>query len=491
MSIDPREIDNEELKRELDSALGNLAPEDFDTGDMPEVAEAQPDERGRIRGTIIDVRGPDVVVHLGGKSEAFVPVMEFGEDDPPQVGQSREFIAQGRDKETGAWQLSLHEAKHAAALEALKPGDVIEARVTGLNIGGLELMHNQVRCFMPKSQVELERIEDFTPYIGRKLEGEITEINRKGKSAVMSRRKLLERQRDAAREEMRSHLAVGESRTGTVRRLADFGAFVDIGGGVEGLLHISDMTYGRVGHPKEVVKVGDQVQVQVLKVDHERGRISLGMKQLKSDPWGLAAANYRPGSVVEGKVVKLMDFGAFVELEEGIEGLIPISEMSWGKRVHHPRDVVNAGERVRVSILSVDADKRKMSLSLKALGEDPWRTVAERYTADSVVKGRVSKLAEFGAFIELEEGVEGLVHISELSDKHVRRVADVVNEGDVVEVRVKAVDIEQRRISLSMKPKDAPGAQAHAETAAGGIEAASHASKKRKKPLKGGLDRGW
>jgi small subunit ribosomal protein S1 len=297
---------------------------------------------------------------------------------------------------------------------------------------------------------------------------------------VLSRRRLLERQREEEREQLRYQLAEGQVRAGRIFRLVDFGAFVDLGG-IEGLLHISDLSWSRVGHPKDVVRVGQEIEVQILKIDLVKDRISLGMKQLMPDPWNLAAANYQAGGTVEGRVVKLMNFGAFVELEPGIEGLIPISEMSWTQHVKHPKDVLAEGDRVRVSVLSIDADKRKISLSLKALASDPWDGIEQRYLPESVVSGAVTRITNFGAFVQLEEGVEGLVHISQLSNDRVRAVSDVVSVGAVVQVRVLSVDAGQRRISLSMKPtgEAPPTEEASAEE--------PRPDRKRKRPLRGGL----
>jgi small subunit ribosomal protein S1 len=370
-------------------------------------------------------------------------------------------------------------------LSSLKPGDVVEARVTGVNIGGLELNIRGVRAFMPKSQVDLMRVEDFTPYIGRRLDCEVSEIDRKGKTVVLSRRRFLERQREQAREELASQLAEGQVRKGVVRRLTDFGAFVDIGG-IEGLLHVSDIRWGRVGKPSDVLKVGDELDVQVLKLDFEKKRISLGAKQLQADPWELAAANYRPGAQVNGNVVRLAEFGAFVELEPGVEALLPISEISWTHRIRHPKDVLNEGDAVRVVVIAADPEKRKLTLSLKQLAGDPWKDIEQRYAVDTIVSGRVSRAADFGAFVELEEGVEGLVHISELSDRRVKTVGEVVKPGDVVKVRVKSVDTEQRRISLSMKSAVEPSSAEDHRDAAPAAHAPSRP--KRKKQLRGGLD---
>lgn len=490
MSIDPQRFDDEELKRELAAAMGEVGAEALEkAASAPPGGGPRTDGRGRIRGQIVSVRGGDVFVDIGGKSEAFISLEEFDSQHPPVPGELHTFIAQGFDRDSGLMRLSLREAKIEADWASLKVGDVVEARVTGTNIGGLELQVGGVRGFMPKSQVDIARHEHFNQFVNHKLECEITEIDRRGKTVLLSRRRVLERQREQARAQIRAELAVGQTRRGVVQRLADYGAFIDIGG-IDGLLHVSDMSYGRVAHPKDILQVGQEVEVQILKIDPEKDRISLGLKQLQTDPWTLAPGKYHIGDVVEGRVARLATFGAFIELEKGIEGLLPVSELSWTKRVAHPQDVLKVGDALRVKILEIDAGKRRLALSLKALGEDPWRTVAERYTPDAIVSGAVTRTTEFGAFIQLEEGVEGLAHISELSDRRVKTVNEVCKMGDVVQCRVLKVDPKERRISLSLKlaKAEAPGHDAHHHEDATATPAAPAAPKKeRKKPLRGGL----
>jgi small subunit ribosomal protein S1 len=485
-SIDPHELDDAQLNHDMDGLSADELERHMAAA---EPVEPHVDERGRITGRIVNINGPDVFVDIGSKSEGIIPLDEFEPDEPPEVGQMISLVPQGFDRESGLMRLSLREAKTQADLDSLRVGDIIKGRVTGSNIGGLELRVHGVRGFMPMSQVDLVRHDDFAAFIGRWLECEVTEVDRRGKRLVLSRRRILERQREEERQQLRFQLAEGQVRPGIVRRLADFGAFVDLGG-IDGLLHVSDMSYGRVNHPKEVVKEGDQIQVKILKVDLVKDRISLGLKQLSTDPWSLVDSKYRPGETVEGRVTKLMDFGAFVELEPGVEGLIPISELSWTQRVRHAKDVLAVGDPVRVAVLQLNIEKRKISLSLKALAADPWNGVAERYQPDTIVSGAVTRLADFGAFVQLEEGVEGLVHISQLSDQRVRAVGDVVEVGQVIQVKILAVDPQQRRISLSLKAASEPVEPAEPSGQHGELppeEAAALAKRKRKKPLRGGL----
>jgi small subunit ribosomal protein S1 len=472
------------LNDDLAEQVGHMMPEDLERRMSQGVPhEPDPDAKGRIAGRVVSISGPDVFVDIGSKSEGVLPLDEFEPDTPPAVGQVLSLVPQGFDRDSGLMRLSLREAKIQADLDSLRVGDVVKGRVTGSNIGGLELRVHGLRGFMPMSQVDLVRHEDFGSFIGHWLECEVTEIDRRGKKVVLSRRRVLEREREEERRQLRFQLAEGQVRKGVVRRLADFGAFVDLGG-IDGLLHVSDMSYSRVNHPTELLKEGQEIEVKVLKVDLVKNRISLGLKQLAADPWTLVAGKYHVGETVEGRVTKLMDFGAFVELEPGIEGLIPVSELTWTQRVRHPKDVLNVGDGVRVAVLAVSPEKRKVSLSLKALGEDPWKGVSQRYQPDGVVSGLVTRITSFGAFVQLEEGVEGLIHVSQLSDQRVRSVKDVVEVGKVIQVRVLSVDAEQRRISLSLKgiPGE-PGAAPEAPA-----EAPPQPKKKvRKKPLRGGL----
>ncbi len=487
MSVDPNPISDADLNRQLDQELGGVSSEDLARlADTP-VGEPRLDARGRLRGRVLGIRGSDVFVDIGGKSEGFVALDEFEPDQPPVIDQILDLVPQGFDKDSGLMRLSLREAKLVVDMQSVRVGDVVKARVTGSNIGGLELRVHGARGFMPMSQVDIVRHDDMAGFIGRWLECEVTEVDRKGRGLVLSRRRVLERQREEDARQLRFQLAEGQVRRGRVARLVDFGAFVDLGG-VEGLLHISDMSWARLAHPKDMFKVGDEIDVKILKIDLVKDRISLGAKQLSADPWTLVAGRYAVGQTVEGKVLKLMNFGAFVELEPGIEALIPISEMSWTQHVRNPKDVVNVGDHVRASILSVDAENRKLSLSLKALATDPWLNVVERYTVGATVSGLVTRITNFGAFVQLEEGIEGLVHISQISAQRIRAVADAVEVGKVVPVRVLAVDPEQRRVSLSMKPLPAPEPDRMSEAPAPPPPAeALRVEKKRKRPLRGGL----
>lgn len=495
MSTEPQDMD-QELEREIADALDSMSTDELRmlTADGADDGANAPDEAGRISGTILSIRGSDVFVDIGGKSEGFLSLSEFEPDAAPEVGQTLSFVHHGVDRESGLTRLSLKEALLDASWESLAVGEVVEARVAGVNKGGLELTVSGMRAFMPAGQVDVVRIDDFSTLIGKTLTCEVTEIDRAARNLLLSRRNVLEREREAAREQLRYILAEGQVRSGVVRKLMDFGAFVDLGG-MDGLLHVSDMSYARVKHPSELLSVGDQVEVEVLKIDLVKDRISLGLKQLQTDPWTMVAAKHNVGDVIDGRVIKLMDFGAFVQIEPGVDGLIPISEMSYTKRIAHPREVVGEGDAVQAEIIDIDPEKRRIALSLKRLGEDPWTNVEQRYKVDDDVSGLVTRTTDFGAFIQLEEGLEGLVHISELSRKHVHTVAEVVKAGQVVRARVLNVDPEKRRISLSLKAVAAEPSEDAAAPADPGGDAASPSvaeapkpARKRKRPLRGGLD---
>lgn len=482
MSIPPNSVNDADLRRELDQAVNEISPELLAQMNAPPPADAKSAAHAeeKVRGVILDVRGPDVFVNVGGKSEGIVKLDEFPEDQPPKMGQVLELVPQGLDPASGMQMLSFRGGGRKAEGTAYRVGDTVKAKVTGTNIGGLELRVGGVRGFMPMSQVDVVRHEDFSKFLNQWMECEVAEVNRRGKGLVLSRRRLLDRQRDAERGRLLETLEQGQSHKGAVRRLTDFGAFVDIGGGVEGLLHVSDISHARVNKPADVLKEGQEIEVKILKLDREKGRISLGMKQLAPDPW-TTASKYVVGQTYEGRVTKLMNFGAFVELEPGLEGLLPLSELSWTQRVHHPKELLKEGDSVRVVLLAIEPDKKKLTLSLKALSEDPWRTITDRYQPQTKVSGAVTRLADFGAFVQLEEGVEGLIHVSQLSDRKLRHPSDVVKPGQVVEARVISVDQAQRRIALTLKP---PAAEA--PVAAAGV--VSEARKKKQKKLRGGLD---
>ncbi|MBS3734678.1 MAG: S1 RNA-binding domain-containing protein [Phycisphaerae bacterium] len=469
---------DEQLQREIDAALGDGSIDDLMQAELS-AETGGPDTGGDpLRGTVVAIHGDDVFVDVGGRAEGVLRTDQFRDEPLPEPGETVEVTVVGRDGDDGLLRLSRKGAVQAAAWETLEVGQVVEGVVTGHNKGGLELKINSLRAFMPVSQIERFRVEDLGPYVNQKLQCMVTEFDRQARNLIVSRRDLLEAEAEESRRELWQTLAEGQTVPGTVRSLMPYGAFVDLGG-VDGLLHISDMSHGHVDKPGDIVAEGQQVEVRVLSIDRDNERIALGLKQTMADPWDGVEHKWPVDQVVTGRVTRVMDFGAFCELEEGVEGLIPISELTFERRVGHPSEIVAVGDMVKVRVLKVEPDRRRISLSIKRVGDDPWMGASVRWAKGAIVDGIVTRLAEFGAFVELARGVEGLVHISELADEHTRNVGDVVAEGQPVQVKVLDVDENRRRIGLSLK-------QAGAAPSAAPVE--PRPATPRKRPLKGGLD---
>jgi small subunit ribosomal protein S1 len=474
---------DDELQRELDDALGDASIEDL-LEDRSERATRPQRPDGIRTGTVIDIQGDDVFVDFGGKGQGLLPAQQFTDEPLPEIGSSVEVTIEGYDGADGLLVLSREGAVLAATWGTLRVGQVVEAFVTGHNKGGLTLKFSGIDAFMPVSMIDMNRTEDMAPFENTKILCEVIEIDYERESVTLSRRAVLEREAEEARERTLGTIAEGKVVVGVVRSIMPYGAFVDIGG-VDGLLHISDMSHRRIEDPREIVTEGQQLEVMVLSVDKDSEKISLGLKQALPDPWANAEHKWPVDEIVTGRVSRLADFGAFVELEEGVEGLLPISEMSFERRIKHPGDILKEGDTIKLRVMSVDTERKRISLSLKRVGDDPWVGASVRWPADSTIKGVVTRIAEFGAFVELAPGVEGLVHISELDVNRVRAVSEVVREGEVVEAKVLEVDEERRRISLSIKAvKLDPG-----YTGEGGEGPAEpQPAKKRERPLRGGLD---
>jgi len=351
------------------------------------------------------------------------------------------------------------------------------------NEGGLEVDLQGIRAFMPGSQAGTAPMRDISVLLNEKVRCEVIELNRRGKNVLVSRRKVVEREVAEAAERLMAELKVGQICRGTVKNITDFGAFIDLGG-VEGLVHIRDISWGTVHKVSDVFSPGQEVEVRILKIDPERNRISLSLKDMQPDPWLNVPERYPVGTALKARIVRLADFGAFAEIEPGVEALIPISEVSW-TRIRNASEAGSIGDMVDAVVIRNDPEKRRLALSMKQAQPDPWAGVLESFTTRSLAKGRVTRLADFGAFVELVPGVEGLIHISELSDRRVKSCGDVVQVGQELETRVLGVDKDNRRISLSLKQVVAP------EGAAAGADSAPSESpkepRKRKKPLRGGL----
>ncbi len=494
---------DDDLARQVEEAMGHQTTEELmaqHTAPPPaEASDAAPTETTgeptRIeheirRGRIASVRGDDVFVELPGgigKNQGVVPLKQF--ERPPRIGSIMDFVVERVDEAQGLVHLSREGAVTTSTWAQLVKGAIVEARVVNTNKGGLELeMVGRIRAFMPASQIDLHHVGELEPFVGQKLHAKVAEIDRRAKKVLLSRRAFLEEERLRNREKLWKELAVDQIREGVVSSTTEYGAFVDLGG-IDGLIHISDLSYTHVTKADKVVKPGDRVRVKVLKLDEEKHRISLGLKQVAPDPWEGIESRYAVGEQVSGRILRTATFGAFVQVEEGIEALLPISELSW-KRVHKVEEVVNANDVVKLAVIALEPGKRRMTLSLKQAQGDPWAGAAGKYPRHTLVDVTVKSVTDFGAFVEIQgdAGIEGLIHISELSDKRVEKVEDVAPIGSAHQCRVLDIDESQRRVRLSIKAAKAPPP---AEPAAEG-KAAAPGKKPAHRPkpanLKGGME---
>src|SRR6195256_5644702 len=409
---------------------------------------------GIVSGKGIEIVGDQVAVYAGYKPEGLVSLNEWEDEPPPQPGDAVEVLLEGMEDETGEIVLSRKKAHRMRAWEMVitkyHEGDVVKGKVTRKIKGGL-LVDIGVNVFLPASQVDIRRPSDIADYIDQEIQCMILKIDESRRNIVVSRRKLIEITREQQKKQLLEEIAVGQVRKGTVKNIADFGAFVDLGG-IDGLLHITDMSWGRINHPSDMLKIDDQVEVMVLHVDKDREKIALGLKQKSASPWENVADKYPVATRVTGEVVNVMSYGAFVKLEEGIEGLVHISEMSWTKRINHPSELVQIGDKIEVVVLGINKDKQEISLGMKQTQQNPWDKVAERYPPGTVVTGTVRNLTNYGAFVEIEEGIDGLLHVSDMS--WVRKVghpSEVVAKGDKVTCVILNVDQERKRVALGLK----------------------------------------
>ncbi len=419
---------------------------------------APPVEGEVLTGHVLKITDKDVIVDIGYKSEGLVPLDQFQAPDGSvsvQPGDSVDVMFDHSGPQPEGYVLLSH--SKAARLrawdnleQAFREGLMVSGHVTGRIKGGLAVDVG-VKAFMPGSQVDVGRIPSLDSFIGQDIPVKIVKLNRRRGNVVVSRRAALEEDLTARKSGALEHIEEGAIVSGIVKNLTDYGAFIDLGG-IDGLLHVSDMSYGRVAHPSEILEVNQEISVKVLKFDREKERISLGLKQINPDPWLDVAERYPPEARVIGRVVSVTDYGAFVELEAGVEGLIHVSEMTWSRRMKHPSKVVKAGDQVEAVVLEVRPNERRVSLGIKQLEADPWTTVGERYSIGSVVEGRVRKLTDFGAFIEIEEGVDGLVHVSDLSwTKRVKHPSELLKKGQLVQAAILGIDAPNRRLSLGVK----------------------------------------
>ena len=406
-----------------------------------------------IQGKIIGMAGDDVVVEVGLKSEGLINKEEFG-DEEVRVGDTINVLLESLEGESGLIQLSKRKADRQIAWQKITDqtteGDEVEGTVMRKIKGGL-LVDIGVPVFLPASQVDIRRPGDVGEYIGRKIRAQILKIDTERRNIVISRRKLVEAERHEAKKRLLDKINVGDIVEGQVKNIADFGAFVDLGG-IDGLLHITDMSWSRVNHPSELVSVDERIEVKILNIDYEKEKIALGLKQKEISPWEEIEAKYPVGARIRGEVVSIMSYGAFIKLEDGIEGLVHISEMSWTRRVNHPSERIEQGQEVDVVVLDIDKNKQEISLGMKQTEVNPWELVAEKYPPGTIIEGEVRNLANYGAFIEIEPGIDGLLHVSDMSwTKKVTHPNEAVNKGDNVKCVVLEVDQEKQRISLGVK----------------------------------------
>jgi small subunit ribosomal protein S1 len=423
----------------------------------PETESDSSDDRV-LKGTVLKITPSHVLVDIGMKSEGAVPLDEVKDHEGNVRFHPGDDIDVMREKgmtDEGYLNLSHQRAQRLRAWDEIEKAynekTPIKARVIDRIKGGLNVDILGARAFLPGSQVDVRPVRNLDGMKAHELEVRIIKLNKKRGNIVVSRKQILDEEVAEKREKTMEHLSEGEILTGTVKNLTDYGAFVDLGG-IDGLLHITDMSWGRLTHPRDLVQVGDQIQVKILKFDKDKQRVSLGFKQLTPDPWLDAAERYPIGAHVKGRAISVTDYGAFVELEQGIEGLVHVSEMTWSKRMKHPSKIVSVGEELETVVLNVNPTERRISLGLKQLLTNPWESLHEKYPIGAQVEGRVRNLTDFGAFIEIEDGIDGLVHVSNLSwTKRVKHPSEVLKKGDRVKAIVLGIEPENRRLSLGVK----------------------------------------
>ena len=446
------EIDQEEIERELEEIIG---------GDNLEKIEAVFDTSVKkfdlgtiLRGRILGVIGNNVILDTGYKSEGTIPLSEFDSAEEVEVGTEIEVMLESFEDDTGLIQISKRKADRIRGWEKIvdkyKEGDVVTGKVVRKIKGGL-LVDVGIPIFLPASQIDVKPPGEIAEYIGTEVTCKILKIDEVQQNIIVSRRKLIEEERNKLKREFLSNVEVGQVVSGVVKNIADFGAFIDLGG-IDGLLHITDMSWGRISHPSEMLAIGDETEVKILDIDEVKDKVSLGLKQKTENPWANVEERYPIGSKIKGQVVNIMSYGAFVKLETGIEGLVHISEMSWTRRINHPSEVVAIGDSVEAIVLNINKDKEEISLSVKQVELNPWTNIEEKYQPGHKIKGRVRNLTNYGAFIEIDEGIDGLLHISDMSwSKKVTHPSEIIKKGDKIEVEILSVDKEKKRVSLGIK----------------------------------------
>ncbi len=407
-------------------------------------------------GTVVDMTNDALLIDVGDKAESYISLAEFRHEDPDReinIGDQFEVFIEKR-KDEGGLLLSREKAIAIKVWEKIatiqEDDGTIEGRIDNRVKGGMSVDIG-VPAFLPYSQIDLRPVKDLDGLIGQLFEFKILKFNRKRNNVVISRRAILEDQRSALREQMRTSLEEGQTIRGAITNITDYGLFIDLGG-MDGLCHITDLSWGRVSHPSKLYTVGEEIEVKILKYDKNSDRVSLGVKQLKSDPWETVPEQYAAGSRVTGKVVSITDYGVFVELEEGVEGLVHISEMSWSKKPRHPSKIVAVGEEIEVQVLKVEAETKRISLGMKQLQPNPWDVVEESYPVGAVIEGKIKNITDFGIFIGIEEGIDGLIHVSDLSwTERIKHPSEKYAKGETIQAVVLKIDKENERFSLGVK----------------------------------------
>jgi small subunit ribosomal protein S1 len=443
---------------DYDAADFAAALANFDREQAAETAAAQnlTADEVVVTGTVVKITDKHVVVDIGLKSEGLIPleqVVDIAGNPKFNIGDTVEVVVE-REEAEGGYLVSHEKALRHKIWDTLEKASTDKTPVKGLVVsrvkGGLTVDIG-IKAFLPGSQIEVRPVRNLDGYIGTEIEVRVIKLNKKRGNVVISRKEILEEDQNEKKTVTLSTLEEGSVLTGTVKNLTDYGAFVDMGG-LDGLLHITDMSWGRLTHPRDLVNVGDEIQVKVLKFDKDKQRVSLGFKQLTPDPWLDATERYPIGAQVRGRVLSVTDYGAFVELEQGIEGLVHVSEMTWSKRMKHPSKMVKPGDEVDTIILSVNPNDRRISLGMKQLQDNPWEQLEDKYPTGAIIEGRVRNLTDFGAFIEIEDGIDGLVHVSNLSwTKRIKHPSEVLKKGEKVRAIVLGVEPENRRLSLGVK----------------------------------------
>ncbi len=451
--INTLELDETTLDRELAEALGTATTDEA-------IADTLGQTIGNyaagsiLKGRIVDVIGDDVVVDVGLKSEGVIPKNEWDDKTAIDIGDHIDVWLESVESDSGLVVISKRKADRILnwqrIVETAKEGDTVKGRVMRKIKGGL-LVDIGVPVFLPASQVDIRRPGDIGDFIGREVHAQILKIDTERRNIVISRRRYIEDQRQNAKEKVLKDIEVGHVRKGVVKNLADFGAFVDLGG-IDGLLHITDMSWDRINHPSDMLRIDQEIEVKILNVDRDREKIALGLKQLSENPWENIESRYPIMARVSGEVVNIVNYGAFVKLEPGVEGLVHISEMSWTRRINHPSELVSLGDQIEVIVLEINKDKQEISLGMKQTETNPWMRVAEKYPPNTIIEGKVRNLANYGAFVEIEEGIDGLLHVSDMSwTKKISHPSEVLKKGDTVRCVVLSVDQEKMRVALGTK----------------------------------------